>query len=73
MFDKVFKVCVIAVLILSLLALYELARKDRYQVVTEYEGSVGIFDTRKGVLYLLDYDSDRWTVIKPLEPVQPSI
>ena len=46
-------------------------QKGRFQPVTQYEGSLGIFDTQKGVVYMLDIERDQWTLIKPFTPSRP--
>jgi len=68
MIDKIFKIGLLIVLILLLAVFYSASQKNRYQVVTEYEGSIGIFDTRAGVVYMLDIENDQWSVIKPFTP-----
>jgi len=73
MVDKIFKIGLLVVLTFFLLLFYSSLQKDRYQVVTEYEGNIGIFDTRQGVVYMLDVESDQWTVIKPFSPTRPTI
>jgi hypothetical protein len=70
MIDKIFKIGLFVVLMLFLLVFYSASQKDRYQVVTEYDGYMGIFDTRKGVVYMLNMENDEWTVIKPFTPSQ---
>jgi hypothetical protein len=65
MIDKVFKIGLLLTIIAFLLLFYSASQTDRYQIVTQYEGSIGIFDTRQGVLYMLDIEKDEWTVIKP--------
>ena len=65
MFDKFFKSALILVIIAFLFVFYSTTQKGRYQPITEYEGSLGIFDTQKGVVYMLDIENDQWTLIKP--------
>ncbi len=65
MIDKIFKMGLLIVLIIFLVLFYSSLQKDRYQVLTEYEGSIGIFDTRAGVIYMLDIEKDQWSEIKP--------
>jgi hypothetical protein len=55
-------------IIVFLVLFYAASQTDRYQAITQYEGSIGIFDTRKGVIYMLDIEKDEWTVIKPFAP-----
>ena len=71
MFEKVFKISLLIVLVVFLVIFYMSSQKGRYEVVTVYEGSVGIFDGQFGVLYLLDLETDQWTVIKPFSRSQP--
>jgi hypothetical protein len=63
--DKIFKIGLLIVLILFLAVFYSASQNDRYQVVTQYEGSIGIFDAREGIVYMLDIENDQWSVIKP--------
>ncbi|HET6364946.1 MAG: hypothetical protein ACM30F_02190 [Nitrospirota bacterium] len=70
MIDKIFKIGLLIVLILLLAVFYSASQNDRYQVVTQYEGSIGIFDARAGVVYMLDIENDQWSVIKPFTPRQ---
>jgi len=73
MVDKIFKMGLLVVLFLFLFLFYSSLQRDRYQVITEYEGNIGIFDTRQGVVYMLDVETDQWTVIKPFSPARPTI
>ncbi len=70
MIDKIFKIGLLIVLIIFLVLLYSSLQKDRYQVLTEYEGRIGIFDTRAGVIYMLDIENDQWSEIKPSSSCQ---
>jgi hypothetical protein len=70
MIDKIFKIGLLIVLILFLVVFYSASQKDRYQIVTEYEGSIGIFDTRAGIVYMLDVENDQWSEINPFMPRQ---
>jgi hypothetical protein len=70
MIDKIFKIGLLILLMLLLAVYYSASQQDRYQVVTEYEGSIGIFDARSGVVYMLDIESDQWSLIKPFTPRQ---
>ena len=70
MIDKIFKIGLLILLMLFLAVYYSASQKDRYQVVTEYEGSIGIFDTQAGVVYMLDIENDQWSVVKPFSPRQ---
>jgi hypothetical protein len=65
MFDKFFKSALILVIIAFLFVFYATTQKGRFQPITDYEGSLGIFDTQKGVVYMLDIENDQWTLIKP--------
>ncbi len=73
MIDKVFKIGILIAIIVFLLLFYNASLANRYQVITEYEGNIGIFDTRQGVVYMLDLDKDEWSVIKPFSPNRPTI
>ncbi len=73
MIEKIFKISLVVILLLFLAVFYSYTQNNRYEVITEYEGSIGVLDTRKGVVYLLDLDTDQWTVIKPLAPTRPTI
>jgi hypothetical protein len=68
MFDKLFKLILIILLAAFLFIFYSTTQKGRYQLITQYEGSLGIFDTQQGVVYMLDIESDQWSVIKPFVP-----
>jgi len=70
MFDKFFKITLIILLTTLLLILYASMQKGRYQPVTQYEGSLGIFDTQQGVIYMLDIETDQWSVIRPFVPTK---
>ncbi|HSB35045.1 MAG TPA: hypothetical protein VLG39_11355 [Nitrospirota bacterium] len=71
MMDKVLKISLIAAIALFLYLYYTVSQQGRYQAITEYEGSLGILDTRQGVVYMLDIESDEWTLIKPFSPSRP--
>ncbi len=71
MFDKVFKSLLILVLIAFLFIFYSTTQKGRFQPITHYEGSLGIFDTKNGVVYMLDLEKDEWTLIKPFTQNHP--
>ncbi len=73
MIDKIFKIGLLIILTLYLFVFYTASQKDRFQVITQYEGNIGIFDTRQGVAYMLDMENDEWTVIKPFSPTRPTI
>ncbi len=73
MIDKIFKIGLLITIIVFLALFYSASQTDRYQIVTQYEGNIGIFDTRKGVLYMLDIEKDEWTVIKPFTSNKPTI
>ncbi len=73
MVDKIFKIGLLVAIAVFLLLYYSASLTDRYQVVTQYEGSIGIFDSRQGVLYMLDVEKDEWSVIKPFVPNRPTI
>ncbi len=73
MIDKIFKIGLLIILVLYLIVFYNASQKDRYQAITQYEGNIGIFDTRQGVAYMLDIENDEWTVIKPFSPTRPTI
>lgn len=68
MFDKFFKLALIILTAALLFVVYSTTQKGRYQPITQYEGSLGIIDTQQGVIYMLDIESDQWTVIKPFVP-----
>jgi hypothetical protein len=68
MIDRIFKIGVLLAIIVFLVLFYAASQTERYQVITQYEGSIGIFDTREGVVYMLDIEKDEWSVIKPLAP-----
>jgi hypothetical protein len=68
MVDRIFKIAVVIAIVVFLILFYAASQTDRYQVITQYEGSIGIFDTRQGVIYMLDIEKDEWTVIKPFAP-----
>ncbi len=70
MVDKIFKMGMLIASIIFLIFFYFAVQKDRYQVITDYDGYMGIFDSRKGVVYMLEMDTDQWTVIKPFTPSQ---
>lgn len=65
MLDKIFKIGLLIAIGVFLAIFYSASQTDRYQVITQYEGSIGIFDTRQGVVYMLDIEKDEWSVIKP--------
>jgi len=71
MIDKIFKIGMLIAAALLLYLYNSAAQMGRYQAITEYEGSLGILDTRQGVVYLLDIESDQWTLIKPFSPSRP--
>jgi hypothetical protein len=71
MMDKIFKIGLLIAVALFLYLYNSAAQMGRYQAITEYEGSLGILDTRQGVVYLLDIESDQWTLIKPFSPSRP--
>ena len=71
MMDKIFKIGVLIAVALFLYIYNSAAQLGRYQAITEYEGSLGILDTRQGVVYLLDIENDQWTLIKPFSPSRP--
>ncbi len=73
MIDKFFKIGLLIAIMVFLAIFYTSSQNDHYQVITEYEGSLGIFDTRKGVVYMLDVETDQWTVIRPFSPSRPAI
>ena len=73
MIDKIFKIGLLVAAVVFLLLYYSASLTDRYQIVTQYEGSIGIFDTRQGVVYMLDIEKDEWTVIKPFTSNRPTI
>lgn len=68
MVDKIFKIGLLAAIAFFLFLYHTTAQQGRYQAITEYEGSLGIFDTQQGVVYMLDIESDEWTIIKPFSP-----
>jgi hypothetical protein len=70
MVDKIFKISLLAAIALFLFLYYTAAQQGRYEAITEYEGSLGILDTRQGVVYMLDIESDEWTLIKPFSPTR---
>ena len=72
MVDKIFKIGLLAAIAFFLFLYYTTAQQGRYQAITEYEGSLGIFDTQQGVVYMLDLESDEWTLIKPFSPSRPT-
>ncbi len=65
MIDKIFKIGLLIAIMLFLVICFNATQKSRYEIVTQYEGSVGIFDNQMGVVYMLDLETDQWTVIKP--------
>jgi hypothetical protein len=71
MMDKIFKIGLLIAVALFLYLYNSAAQMGRYQAITDYEGSLGILDTRQGVVYLLDIESDQWTLIKPFSPSRP--
>jgi hypothetical protein len=71
MMDKIFKIGLLIAASLFLYFYNAAAQIGRYQTVTEYEGSIGILDTRQGVVYMLDIESDQWSLIKPFSPSHP--
>jgi hypothetical protein len=72
MIDKIFKVGLLAAILLFLFVYYSTSQQGRYEAITEYEGSIGILDTRQGVVYMLDIETDQWTLIKPFSPTRPA-
>ena len=70
MIDKIFKIGALIMLVLFLAVYYTSVQNNRYQAITEYEGSIGIFDTRQGVAYMLDIQNDEWTIVKPFTPTR---
>ena len=73
MVDKIFKIGLLIAITVFLVLFSNASQTDRYQVVTQYEGSLGIFDSRQGVVYMLDIENDEWTVIKPFTSSHPTI
>ncbi len=71
MFDKVFKSLLLLFLVAFLFVFYSTTQKGRFQPITQYEGSIGIFDTKNGVVYMLDIENDEWTLIKPFTKNRP--
>lgn len=71
MVDKIFKIVLLAAILAFLILYHTAAQQGRYQAITEYEGSLGIIDTQQGVVYMLDIESDEWTLIKPSSPSRP--
>ncbi len=71
MFDKVFKSLLLLVLVAFLFVFYLTTQKGRFQPITQYEGNLGIFDTKNGVVYMLDIENDEWTLIKPFTKNRP--
>jgi hypothetical protein len=71
MMDKIFKIGLLAAIALFLFFYHTAAQQGRYEAITEYEGSLGILDTQQGVVYMLDIESDEWTLIKPFSPTRP--
>jgi hypothetical protein len=65
MIDKIFKIGLLIAIMIFLVICFTATQKNRYEIVTQYEGSMGIFDNQLGVVYLLDLETDQWTVIKP--------
>ncbi len=65
MFDKIFKTGLLIAIVIFLVICFTATQKSRYEIVTQYEGSMGIFDNQLGVVYMLDLETDQWTVIKP--------
>lgn len=65
MIDKIFKVGLLIAIAIFLVICFSATQKERYEIVTQYEGSMGIFDNQLGVVYMLDLETDQWTVIKP--------
>ena len=65
MIDKIFKIGLLIAIMLFLVICFNATQKSRYEIVTQYEGSMGIFDSQSGVVYMLDLETDQWTVIKP--------
>jgi hypothetical protein len=71
MMDKIFKIGLLIAVVLFLYLYNTAVQNGRYEAITEYEGSLGILDTRQGVIYMLDIESDEWTLIKPFSPSRP--
>lgn len=65
MIDKIFKIGLLIAIMIFLVICFNATQKNRYEIVTQYEGSMGIFDSQLGVVYMLDLETDQWTVIKP--------
>ncbi len=65
MVDKIFKIGLLIAIIIFLVICVNATQKSRYEIVTQYEGSMGIFDSQLGVVYMLDLETDQWTLIKP--------
>lgn len=73
MLDTVFKIGILIAIAVFLVLFFSASQIDRYQVITQYEGSIGIFDSRQGVVYMLDIEKDEWSVIKPFSPTRETI
>ena len=59
MLDTVFKIGILIAIAVFLVLFFSASQIDRYQVITQYEGSIGIVDSRQGVVYMLDIEKRR--------------